>query len=775
MLVTLPLAGYILFFFVFRMQRNEWREAVIHAATVWGVLVVVLTEVLSLPHWLTRVGLSATWAVIDLTVLLYLWYKTRQEVWKNGGLRFPMVFPQTMLRLNEVDIGLLVGSGIIVTLVGATALLSPPNTWDAMDYHMPRIVYWIQNRSVAFYPTYEFRQLHMAPGAEFIMLHLHALLGGDRFDNLAQWFSYLGSIAGVTLVAQYIGASSRGQVFTAVLCATIPQGILYASGPKNDYVLTFWLIAFTCHLFVFEQKPNLVNALGVGSALGLAWLTKSTAYIFSAPIFALWVLKLSWKIKIKTLRYSLIIFTSVILLNIGFFARNYSFFGSPVSSGYLSYLNDDISFSAFISNVIRNIALHAGTPSYFINRTSEKLIKNLIYTFGGDPDDPRTTFLSIPFSIPEMSKHESTAGNPFHLFLIILTLVLIMSQKYIRESKDLIVYTTGLVVAFFLFCIFLKWQPWHTRLHIPLFVLWTVSIGVVLTRIWPSLITNCLGILLLLISGPVALENQIRPLVFPLEYNVFNSSRMMNYFNDNKKSMDNYIKAAEFLEKTKCPSIGIDLYSRGHEYPLLMLLNAENEHKKIKNIGAKNEPRFSAKNRDNFIPCAVICTTCLNGNAKEKWDEHISLAGPASVFQEVIVFSALGEFVNFNDYVQKSANSYFAHVELWPDKWAGPRLVQMVKAEESSIYLTLVGDANLIFLVKPLVLTIFVDGQQVGEKQITVTAPHQFMLNVPITVPSGEHTVEIRANTWFIPDMVSNNGDLRPLSYRLMEMRFVSG
>jgi hypothetical protein len=45
----------------------------------------------------------------------------------------------------------------IASTTGLLAAVAWPSQWDSMVYHLPRIDHWIQNRSVAFYPTHILR------------------------------------------------------------------------------------------------------------------------------------------------------------------------------------------------------------------------------------------------------------------------------------------------------------------------------------------------------------------------------------------------------------------------------------------------------------------------------------------------------------------------------------------------------------------------------------------------------------------------------------------
>lgn len=630
MLVSLPLAAYIILLFVFRILGTGWRAAGMRAATVWSVLLLVIIETLSPFGWLTKAGLSAAWATIDIGMLLYLY----EALKKRGiaGLFSPL--PRTSSALGPGDMALLFGVGVVIALVGVTALLNPPNTWDAMEYHVPRVVHWLQNRSVAFYATHNPRQLHMPPLAEFTMLTFHTLLHSDRFDNLVQWFSLVGSVAGVGLLAQTLGAGPHGQVLGAIVCVSIPQGVLQASGAKNDYVLAFWLVALAYYLCRFKQEHSWGSIAGAGFALGLAWLTKGTGYIFSFALLLL--LPVAWPARVRILWVKRLPLVLLIAfgLNTPHLARNYHLYGSPLGPtaefGPYKYTNDGLTATALAANITRNLALHISTPSVAANRALERWIAKGIQALGGDIDDPRTTWHATRFHIPAPSTHEAVAGNPAHLLLIVLTLLLILASGPIRKAPDIVVYTLGLLLAFIVFCAVFRWQPWNTRLHLPLFVLWSATIATGLAWRWPRPLTLTLAVLLLALSGPYLLHNALRPLA-PLD-----ADRLTRYFADNSDVRPSYTLAAEFLKRLGCRYIGLDAYGAPpYEYPLLVLLGAHTGDTNVKHVGVKNETAIYASTDASFPPCAVICVGC--SKSREKLEEYISAGQHLYLFQGVVV------------------------------------------------------------------------------------------------------------------------------------------
>ena len=92
---------------------------------------------------------------------------------------------------------------------------------------------------------------------------------------------------------------------------------------------------------------------------------------------------------------------------------------------------------------------------------------------------------------------EDLAGNSLHLLLIAAAMVGAWRGGGDRRLRA---FAGCLLVAFLFFCVVLRWQPWHSRLHLPLFILGAPMVGVVFERLRPAL----LAIGLLLLAGSSA-------------------------------------------------------------------------------------------------------------------------------------------------------------------------------------------------------------------------------------------------------------------------------
>jgi hypothetical protein len=640
------LASYALILLTLHARQGRWRSSMIGAATVWGILIVLMTELLSLPGGLTRPNLALAWLAVDGIALVYAWLVAPHQGIMTGLLRSGETARHRLISLRIVEMLWFWGLAVILLLVAMVALLSPPNTQDVMTYHMPRVMHWMQQRSVAFYPTVDYRQLHMPPWSEFAMLHVHILSGSDRFNPLVQWCSFLGSVIGVSLLAKCLGASPRGQGLAAIVCATIPQGILAASGAKNDYVVAFWCVALTYYLLAFKPQPTWPHALGIGGALGLAWLTKGTAYIFSLALVLTWILVWPWRTTLKALRFLPLILLLAMAVNAGHFVRNYRLFGAPLgptvdepSASYVKLTNDTVSASSLASNILRNLALHLGTPIPTVNHTLERGIAAVIQAIGGEVNDPQTTW-GTTFQIPTMIRHEATTSNPLHLMLILLTLVVLIAWALRRRGHATVMDAAGLVLAFGLFCALIKWQPFHTRLHLPLFVLWAAPIGVMLGHVRSKFLVYAMSLALLLQALPFALSNHVRPMVFGGMFNIFSQERRTLYFADYRdlELLDAYRTVTSLVNSQGCQHVGLDATFFNLEYPLLAWLDVDRGTRSVTHVGVQNVSARYGKMDRGIKPCAVICPYCVT--ATEKWARYAASVGPGTIVGNIVVFRA---------------------------------------------------------------------------------------------------------------------------------------
>ncbi|MEG4346040.1 hypothetical protein QUB70_22565 [Microcoleus sp. A003_D6] len=384
----IPVVALGILFLIFQKRDNCWRNAILSAAIVGGVIVALSTEFFSLFRLLTFEWVFGLWLVADILLLIfYLKFQSVQPIFeKNQDEKFPSFL-----------VGLLGGVLFIFAAVGLIAVVAPPNNWDSMTYHMSRVVHWMQNRSVEHYPTSYVPQLYHPPWAEFAIMHFQILSGGDRFANLVQWLSMVGSAIAVSLIAKQLGANVRGQVFAAVFAATLPMGILQGSSTQNDYAVCFWVVCFVSCGLAGGMSPGITgfNTFKIGASLGLAILTKTTAYIFCLPSIIWFIVGGIKCFRGKMLRPILIIAAVTLVLNIGHFWRNYDLFGYAIGSPQdftKEYKIEVFTLPNFLSNVIRNLGMQAGTRISRINGAIAGVINILHRILGVATNDPRITW-----------------------------------------------------------------------------------------------------------------------------------------------------------------------------------------------------------------------------------------------------------------------------------------------------------------------------------------------------------------------------------------------
>jgi hypothetical protein len=617
MLALLPLLCLTLVILMLHRRGALLRQAILDGAVAVGVALAAMTELASLVHGIGPWTVGIFWLLACAGAGLW-WQRVR---------RVATVPP--LPRPRGWDAVLLVPPVAVALVTLACALSSAPNNWDAMTYHLARVAHWIRNGSVEHFPTTILRQLHQSPWAEYALMHLQLLCGSDRCAAMLQWCAFVGCLSGVSLIALRLGGDRRAQLFTAAIAATIPMAVLQASSTQNDLVAAFWLVAFSdAALRLIRERPAPVGAwLPLGGALGLAMLTKGTTYVYALPMLVWLAVSLlraragwrAWKLMPVAVAIALAV-------NLGFWARNVGTYGSPLGPGHEGehyYLSQTISPASVVSGAIRNAALHLGT--FDTRRTTDAAI-GLLKALGIDPNDRRTTWEGTDFRVPEVSTHEDWAGNLVHLCayaLALLAVVALAIRERARKQPGSVWAPTSLWAlcigaGFVLFGAAVKWQLWHSRLHVPLFVLFAPALALALAAIpRPRFLPALFSLALLALASPWLLTNTSRPLVawpaFTRNPTLFSLSRDEQYFINRSELRDRYQRAAKCLREAKCTDVGLLLGEDDWEYPLWNFTGRDGNPVRFEHVEVDNLSVHTPGEVRDFKPCALVT---VNRNPK---------------------------------------------------------------------------------------------------------------------------------------------------------------
>jgi hypothetical protein len=628
LLTLLPLLAFVLLSLLMRLRAVEWRLAFLRAAALWSLIAFLLTEGASLPHRLGGRALAVGWALI-LVICLALLSRRR------AALRELFALPAGVSSGESRFLAVFVA--LILTMVGLAALWSPPNVYDAAAYHLPRILMWLQDRSVEFFPTHYPSQLYQPPLNEYLQLQFIALAGNDVLANCTQWFALAGCLMAVSLLIRKLGGSEVAQWTGAFLAVSLPQGILVASGAKNDVSLGFWLLTAFLFGLLAARQPTWENAFYFTLTCALALLTKGTAWVLLPAMCCLLPVFLTGPTAAAFLRRTAVTAALAALLLAPMMARNYGLYGHALTprAGTAdldhTFVSSDFSPRAVLAGAIRNAALQCVTPFSPLNSLVERVSSAALRRLGSDPNDPGAVWEGTHFSLPSYRYHETQLGNLLHFGLYAaLALAALLLPRFRQEQQVLWVWL-ALILAAVAFSAAFRWQPWHTRLHLPLFLFGAVPAALSLNLLLPKWGTPVVATSLLLFALPAASLNELRPL--STARSVFTSPRASRYAADVPEP-EPYLQAISMVQSSPCRQVGLDSKdSDAFYYPAFALTGVLEGTAEVRYVGVTNS---SARIPQAFAPCAVLCWHCAAHPEKTEFYEKVGFkgatVGPHSVF-----------------------------------------------------------------------------------------------------------------------------------------------
>lgn len=612
------------------LGAGSTRRGILRSAVLWGVLAVLGIEGLSVLGNVNRFALSALWGSTALVLVFRIVMRARQG---PNKMSFRSAVPQS--RATKI---LAVSAVVVAVLTGVVAVVAPPNTWDSLNYHMPRVAHWMQMGAVRHYPTGIETQNTMPPGAELLVLHTYGLAHGDRWSNLPQWFAMLGSLVAISYIAKQLGAGRTGQWLAVLIAATLPAGIVQASSNMTDYITGFWILCVAAETAARERDktPEPSELIWVGAAAGLSIVTKPTGFAFLLPFAVYWaaITVKSWRD--PSVRAGAAVgFAIVLLVNVGHWSRNYSVYGHPIGdSGRIGQHGSPIlGGRAFLSNLTRNLAMHMGTPSPHVNKAVAIAVQETHALLNLDVNDPRTT-VAGPFKVRWATLQEDSATNPLHLYAVFAAIGL-MSVGRLRSNREFSIHLSMLIFAFLTFSLLFQWIVFGGRLQLPLFLLACPLVAVAAQESLPVGWMPVLGFIFFLAASPWLLLLQERPLLSspssPEASSVLLSPREDLYFKNAPYLKKPFTEIVSRIERHGCTSVRLQLGGGEAEYPLWVLLRAPFSDVRI---GWAVAGADSAEIDEGLPrPCAIICHECA-GTTPGGVFELATEAGSYSLFLE---------------------------------------------------------------------------------------------------------------------------------------------
>lgn len=589
----------------------------IEACCLWMLFLFMFTEILSAGHALRFRFLFALWGIWDAGLLFLLAVQLKRlgvtaasgmKSVRAAGLRGWRTFKEAPYY------GILVVIGVMVL---GLSLKTTPYNWDSMTYHLPRIAYWAQNRSVAHYATHCVRQISSPMLAEFVNLHVYILCRGhDWLFNLLQGVSY---ITCAVMVGAIAGRLSCGRVFrflAALLFMSMPIAYAEALTTQVDNFAAVWMLFFVYRLLDYVDvkkamrfdKITVCRVGGMGLCVAWGYLAKPSVCV-GMVIFALWLLLVCIKRKDRLYDLARIFFSALPCVAVPLIpeiARNFKSFGAYASPGTgAAQLVGTLRPSYLFVNMIKNLSFNLPTP----------LIKNGHEIFA-EIARKAAALLRVELDATAISEkgrayglHEAgnyacdTAVNPtvlwLFLFCVIWAVLGFGRKKWQGCCRG---YFVAAALSFVTFCTVLRWEPFVSRYMISYLALLCpmivagMQMGTAGSRGKPFRVGMIWIVSLLCIAGSVNL--------FRHHFDVWKGlarTRPYGYFAARYDEMAVYFPLTDQIKSCQYDEVGLHLMKADDfEYPFWAIL----DDCRLEHVLVDNETAVYAD--ENFVPDCII-------------------------------------------------------------------------------------------------------------------------------------------------------------------------
>ena len=458
----------------------------------------------------------------------------------------------------------------LMLMLFLTALVYPPNSWDSMVYHMARVVYWMENGSIAYFPTAIDRQNLMNPGSEYVILLLQSLSASDFLANLVQFISYYLLVSAVPSFLRLLGIRRRIANWGLILAASLPMGVLQATSSQNDLVagcLGMALCIATLRFWhtTIRSKRSRLDIMVLALLIAAGWLVKATSILAALPFLFMAAVCYSialirrprwWRGQALNLLLGVLLVMAIAGPDL---YRKKEQTGSFTAARHELFPLNGFWKQKIIHSVV-GINFHIIPTEAFHNYTVV----------------PLSRFFNIKPPVPQhgdsfLRYNDGMGGNPLHIIFAGAALLLFLLRFPLipRPARWSVVFVC---LSWLLLHATIHNQPWIIRLQTPVFMLFPCFVAAWAPRSKLRLVSfGFAAILIALIMACLAygmmtaVDNESRPLILT---NLWQIDRATSYYYDNAEQKPQHDAVIEKAKQLKVKKVGLLIDKNDYDYPL---------------------------------------------------------------------------------------------------------------------------------------------------------------------------------------------------------------
>lgn len=314
--------------------------------------IVLSLEILSLFSLITPKGVLGM-NVIFLIASLVLWNCKKRPLYVPQIFDFLKELKKIIFRdkvLFALCVGFLVFMGVAITM----NTFLPINSFDALNYHLARVPFWISNHNLLHFDIADDRALVFPINSELLYSWVLVFMKDDWGISFFSFFAYIASCVTLYNLLGFFKFSKRKALWSVFVLGTLASVLSQATSSETDLLIgALVLVSIFLYLFGLKEKKNTpiyFSALAYALAIG----TKTPA-VLAIPAVGFLMITFSVMDRKKE-------FYKPFLTFLGFGILNFILFSS------FNYILNFINYSNFMGNA-STIQSHRffGGPEAFIS------------------------------------------------------------------------------------------------------------------------------------------------------------------------------------------------------------------------------------------------------------------------------------------------------------------------------------------------------------------------------------------------------------------------